>query len=173
MFPTSSVRLWLCFPWLALGACADLTQPGAGAPPLAPEPAPEAAASAEPAPSPTPPTPSPTPAPQDEEKIGASHVLIMYKGSMRAEPSITRTKEEAKTRAELVAARAKKGDDFAALAREFSDEPGAKTKAGNLGKFGKNAMVAPFSAAAFALKPGQISSIVETNFGFHVIKRTE
>jgi parvulin-like peptidyl-prolyl isomerase len=103
----------------------------------------------------------------------ASHVLIQYKGSTRADPKITRTKEEAKKLATEVMAKAKKGQDFAELARKYSDEPGAKDRAGSLGKFTRQTMVKAFSDATFALKPGEISDVVETQFGFHVIKRTE
>jgi parvulin-like peptidyl-prolyl isomerase len=152
-----------------LAACADLTTPGTGAPPPQPEPA-AAEPPAEAAPAPT---PAPTPAPAPEEKVAASHVLIQYKGSMRAAPTITRSKEEAKKLATDVMLKAKKGQDFAALAKQYSDEPGAKDRAGALGKFGKSQMVKPFADAAFALKPGEISNLVETDFGFHVIKRTE
>ena len=85
----------------------------------------------------------------------------------------TRSKDEDKKLAADIAAKAKKGQDFAGLAKQFSDEPGAKERAGSLGKFGKGQMVKPFQDAAFALKPGEVSGIVETDFGFHVIKRTE
>lgn len=93
---------------------------------------------------------------------------------MRADPKIVRSKEEAKKLASEILAKAKKGQDFAALAKQYSDEPGAKERAGNLGKFRRASMVKPFADAAFALKPGEVSSeVVETQFGFHVIKRTE
>lgn len=154
---------------ITVTGCADLTVPGHGAPPPAPEP--EAAA---PAPEAAPPAPTPPAAPPPEEaKVAASHVLIQYKGSMRSAPTVTRSKEEAKKLAAEVLAKAKKGQDFAGLAKQYSDEPGAKDRAGALGKFGKGQMVKPFSEAAFALKPGEISGLVETDFGFHVIKRTE
>jgi parvulin-like peptidyl-prolyl isomerase len=152
---------------LPLAACAALTEPGNGAPPpAAEEPAPEQAAA------PTPPPAPPTP-PAEEPKVAASHVLIQYKGSMRSAPTITRSKEEAKKLAGEVLAKAKKGQDFAALAKQYSDEPGAKERAGSLGKFSRTTMVKPFADAAFALKPGGVSDLVETDFGFHVIKRTE
>ena len=92
---------------------------------------------------------------------------------MRASPEIKRSKEEAKKLATEILAKAKGGQDFAGLAKQYSDEPGAKERAGNLGKFAKGNMVKPFADAAFALKPGQVSEVVETDFGFHVIKRTE
>jgi parvulin-like peptidyl-prolyl isomerase len=152
---------------LTLGGCADLTAPGNGAPPPEPTAAPQAAADA------TAPAPTPAPAPAPEEQVGASHVLIMYKGSMRAPAEVTRTKEEAKKLATEIMGKAKKGADFDGLAKQYSDEPGSKTRMGKLGKFARGAMVKPFSDAAFALKPGEISNVVETDFGFHVIKRTE
>jgi hypothetical protein len=158
---------------LSLGGCADLTAPGDGAPPPAPEQSPEAAAApAAPAPTPAPTPPAPAPA-QEEPKVAASHVLIQYKGSMRAGANVTRTKDEAKKLASEIMAKAKKGVDSPSLAKQYSDEPGAKDRAGSLGKFTKTTMVKPFADAAFALKPGEISNVVETDFGFHVIKRTE
>jgi peptidyl-prolyl cis-trans isomerase NIMA-interacting 1 len=153
---------------LPLAACASLTEPGNGAPPPAPaEPTLDAPPEA-PAPAPTAPTPPPP-----EPTVAASHVLIQYKGSARAGENVTRTKEEAQKLATDVMNKAKKGQDFAALAKQYSDEPGAKDRAGALGKFTRQTMVKPFADAAFALKPGEISTVVETPFGFHVIKRTE
>ena len=92
---------------------------------------------------------------------------------MRANPSITRTKEEAQKLASKIQAQAKGGADFGGLAEKYSDDPSAKGGKGSLGKFSRGTMVKPFGDAAFALKPGEVSSVVETPFGFHVIKRTE
>lgn len=106
-------------------------------------------------------------------RIGAKHVLVMWRGSERAPANITRTREEAQARAAEVLRRARAGEDIAALAREFSDEPGAHTSGGDLGMFGRGQMVPPFERAAFALPQGGISDVVETAFGFHVIKRVQ
>jgi len=103
--------------------------------------------------------------------ISAVHVLVAWRGSA-AGNAATRTQAEARTRAEDVLRRARAGEDMGNLAAQFSDEPGHETRRGDLGSFGRGAMVPPFEQAAFALSVGQISDIVETQFGYHVIKRT-
>ena len=65
------------------------------------------------------------------------------------------------------------GTDFSELAQEYSDDPGGKTNRGNLGKFKREAMVKRFADAAFKLKVGEISEPVETEFGYHIIKRNQ
>lgn len=105
--------------------------------------------------------------------IGARHVLVMHRGSERVPPTVTRTQAEARARADDVLRRARAGEDFAALARQFSDEPGAAQSGGDLGTFGHGQMVPPFEQAAFALPVGGTSDVVETPFGYHVIRRTQ
>jgi parvulin-like peptidyl-prolyl isomerase len=154
--------------------CADLTMPIGGetqAQAVNAEPRPVQQKPAERAAKPSPPDTGRQRV-EKEERIAASHVLVAFKGSRRAKGGITRSKEEAKKRAEEVRDKARKGEDFAALAKQYSDGPSAG-KGGSLGKFGKTSMVKPFADAAFALKVGDVSNVVETEFGFHVIQRTE
>ena len=107
------------------------------------------------------------------EEVQASHILISYKGADRADANISRSKEDAKAEAERIRDLIlNKGEDFAKLASEYSDGP-SKSKGGDLGKFKFEVMAKAFSEAAFALDVGSVSEVVETGFGFHVIKRTE
>jgi len=117
--------------------------------------------------------PGTEPSALEPEQIGASHILVAYQGATRAKPTVTRTRDEARLLAGQLNAKAHEaGADFVRLARESSDAP-TGIEGGALPKFRRQQMVKPFSDAAFALKPGEISDVVETNFGFHIIKRTE
>lgn len=107
------------------------------------------------------------------DAIAAQHVLVAYKGAEKAPKGVTRSKVDARKRAEEVAARAKSGVDFSALVAEYSDDPAAKERQGSVGKFTRDKMAKPFSDAAFALAVGEVSGAVETPFGFHVIKRNQ
>lgn len=105
-------------------------------------------------------------------QIRASHILVSYAGSPVTQA--TGTKEEAARLADEILSRLKQGEDFEELARLYSDCPSAGSeKSGDLGFFGKGKMVKPFEDAAFALEVGAISGIVETKFGYHIIKRTQ
>lgn len=103
-------------------------------------------------------------------KASAKHILVMYSGSMRAPERITRTKEEALTRAQEALARCRAGEEFEALAREYSDGPTAP-QGGDLGEFNKGAMTPAFDEATFACEVGKVTDIVETPFGYHIILR--
>ncbi len=74
--------------------------------------------------------------------------------------------------AKEVLERINKGDSFAKLAEQYSID-GSRRRGGNLGFFGKGMMVKPFEDAAFALQKGQVSGLVKTQFGYHIIKRLE
>ncbi len=107
------------------------------------------------------------------EEISASHILISFKGADRADAKIKRNKKDAKKEAERIRDLIiNDGKDFAEMAREHSDGPSGP-KGGDLGKFKFEVMAKPFSEAAFDLEIGEVSDVVETGFGFHVIKRTE
>ena len=100
------------------------------------------------------------------EQVKASHILFLVKANDSEE--VAKSQHE-KAKAALAKAKAK-GADFSAVAKELSEEPGAKQSGGELGYFSKERMVPEFSEAAFALKTGQISEPVKTQFGWHVIK---
>lgn len=110
---------------------------------------------------------------REPKEIGAKHILIMHAESQKKPPEVTRTKEEARKRAEECLRKIRAGADFDEMVREYSDEPGAADRHGDLGVFPRNAMVKAFADAAFSLKIGEVSEIVETPYGFHIIKRTE
>ena len=102
------------------------------------------------------------------EQIRASHILI--KPDPNGDPNVA--KAAAKSKAEELLKKVKEGADFAELAKADSGCPSA-AKGGDLGMFGRGRMVKPFEDAAFALKPGETSDVVETQFGYHIIKVTE
>lgn len=108
---------------------------------------------------------------QKVEEIHARHILIMHTESRRKMPEVTRTKEEAKKLIDEIAQKLKDPNaDFAALAKQYSECP-SSSRGGDLGAFGKGQMAPPFENAAFALKENEISGVVETDFGFHIIQR--
>jgi len=107
------------------------------------------------------------------DEVSASHILISYKGADRADAQISRSKDEAKSEAERIRGLIlNQNQDFAEMAKQHSDGP-SKTKGGDLGKFKFEVMAKAFSEAAFGLDVGSVSEVVETGFGFHIIKRTE
>ena len=105
---------------------------------------------------------------KEQESVRASHILFGV-----AKDAAPAAKAATKTEAEGVLKRAKAGEDFAALAKQYSKDPGSAAVGGDLNFFPKGQMVPAFDAAAFALKPGEISGLVETEFGFHIIKLTD
>jgi peptidyl-prolyl cis-trans isomerase C len=104
--------------------------------------------------------------PDEFQGVRASHILI------RPDGPDDESKKKARAKAEDLAKQARGGADFAELAKTHSAD-GSAQQGGDLGFFTKGAMVPAFSAAAFALQPGEVSDVVETQFGFHVIKLAE
>jgi foldase protein PrsA len=90
------------------------------------------------------------------DEVTASHILV---------------KDEAQ--AKDILAKLKAGGNFAELAKQYSIDPGSKDKGGSLGTFGRGEMVTEFENAAFALKPGELSDVVKSKFGYHIIKVTD
>ena len=103
-----------------------------------------------------------------KELLRGRHILI------KAEKNATEAeKQAARKKAEEVLIKVRAGGDFSALAVEFSDDPGSKERGGNLGWFSRGQMAPEFEKAAFSLAPGGVSDIVETKFGYHIIKVEE
>jgi len=102
------------------------------------------------------------------EQVRASHILI---GVPQGADAVT--KDAARKRAEGLLKQVKAGNDFAALAKEHSQDPGSAVQGGDLGFFPRGQMVGAFDEAAFTQAPGTISDLVETQFGFHIIKVVE
>lgn len=99
------------------------------------------------------------------EKVSAKHILISADQSASAE-DVAKAKEKALE----VIKKLNEGGDFAALAKEYSNDPSASQNGGDLGYFSRGMMVPEFEKAAFALEKGQISEPIKTDFGWHVIK---
>src|SRR5690606_20932091 len=109
----------------------------------------------------------------DADKVTASHILIAYKGATSANPNITLTKEEAKAKAESLMKQAQANPaTFASLAEANTDDPGSKTTGGQYKDITRGQMVTPFENFIFSKPVGSIG-VVETDFGYHVIKVDE
>lgn len=105
---------------------------------------------------------------KNPEMIRARHILF------KAEPGASdEDKNKIKAKAAEVLEKLKKGEDFIKLAAEVSDDLGTKAKGGDLDFFPKGTMIPAFEEAAFSLKPGELSNIVETEYGYHIIKLEE
>lgn len=102
-----------------------------------------------------------------EEEIRASHIFVTVK------PDASQTeKDAARRKIEKILARLNTGDDFAELAAQYSEDPDTKERGGDLGFFPRGMMVKPLEDAAFRLKEGEVSDIVETSEGYHLITLT-
>jgi parvulin-like peptidyl-prolyl isomerase len=123
---------------------------------------------------------------KESEQVRASHILIAARRSQikshlsdsgNASPAqldrlVTEEMNRRRERAALLLSKARAGADFASLARAHSEDPGTRAAGGDLGFFTRDTHTRGFDTVAFALKPGQTSSIVETDYGFHIIRIT-
>jgi parvulin-like peptidyl-prolyl isomerase len=99
-----------------------------------------------------------------DKTASVRHILLLTQEKSADE------KGEIHKKMEGILTRAKKGEDFAELAKTYSEDPGSKDKGGLYENFGRGQMVPPFEQAAFSVPVGEISDIVETSFGYHIIK---
>ena len=105
---------------------------------------------------------------KESEKVHASHILISAPKTADAA-----TRDKARAKAESILKDVQAGKDFATLAKQNSEDPGSAANGGDLGFFQEGQMVPQFNAVAFSLKPGAVSNVVETDFGYHIIKVIE
>jgi parvulin-like peptidyl-prolyl isomerase len=109
---------------------------------------------------------------EQPEMVRASHILIGTRDPGTGAELPEAKKQEKRKQIEEILKRARGGEDFAKLAREFSEDPGSKDQGGEY-TFPRGKMVPPFESAAFSLNTNQISDIVTTQFGYHIIKLSE
>jgi len=171
--------------WLVTGCCqagGDATAIADGAPPPSSSPAPlplaplasSSASGTGPSAS-SAATPEAPPGPPPREIAGAQQILVAYKGAEYAPKTVTRTKEDARKRAEDVLKQVQKDESkFAELVKKYSDDEMSKGAEGRIGNFERNAMPKAFSDTVFSMMVDTISgAVVETPRGFHIIKRTK
>jgi hypothetical protein len=109
----------------------------------------------------------------EPDKIVVKHVLVKFAGAKNAPPEIKRTRGEACLRALEARKQLQQGESFADVVKEYSDEAGAATREGSVGSIRRKDVAPPFADAAFELAPNEVSHVVETDFGYHIIMRTE
>jgi peptidyl-prolyl cis-trans isomerase C len=102
------------------------------------------------------------------ESVKARHILLTV-----PEEADEKAWKEAESKARDIKKKLENGEDFAKLAKEYSDDPGSKDKGGDLGFFTKGRMVPEFESVAFSLKPSELSDPVKTNFGYHIVQVQE
>jgi peptidyl-prolyl cis-trans isomerase SurA len=116
--------------------------------------------------------PAPTPVPAEE--AAASHILVAWSGSTNCPPSVTRSRDDARERARQIAVMLRTGrGEFDALARKYSDDATVARNDGYLGTFRRGEMDPLFEVTVFKLAPGDVSEPIETNYGWHVVRREE
>jgi peptidyl-prolyl cis-trans isomerase C len=124
---------------------------------------------------------------QQPERVTAAHILVAARPALITQrfqnekklsgealaAAVREEMERLRERAQELRRKAAKGADFAALARESSDDAGTRDRGGDLGAFTRQSHAQAFDDAAFSMKAGQISDVVQTDFGFHIIKKTK
>jgi NIMA-interacting peptidyl-prolyl cis-trans isomerase 1 len=111
--------------------------------------------------------------PSEPERISVKHVLVRYAGARGASATVTRTREQACLRAAEALDKLKGGTSFSEVVAAYSDESGAASREGSIGAIERSDVAPPFADAAFELQIHEVSDVVETPFGFHVILRVE
>lgn len=106
-------------------------------------------------------------------KITAKHILVKFAGAKNASADIKRNRGAACLRALEARKQLQSGEPFADVVKEYSEEPGAATREGSVGQITRKDVVPAFADAAFELGPNEVSHVVETDFGYHIIMRTE
>jgi peptidyl-prolyl cis-trans isomerase NIMA-interacting 1 len=109
----------------------------------------------------------------EPDRITVKHVLVQFEGSKNAKPEIKRSRGDACLRALEARAQLQGGEPFASVVSTYSDERGAATREGSVGSVTRKDVVPPFADAAFELDRGEVSHVVETDFGYHIILRVE
>lgn len=111
--------------------------------------------------------------PNEPSRVAVKHVLVKHAFAKKAEGAVKRSREEACLRALEARDKIRAGAEFGAVVGEYSDEAGAASREGLVGAVERADLVPPFADAAFELDIQQLSDVVESEFGFHVILRTE
>ena len=109
----------------------------------------------------------------EPDKIVVKHVLVQFAGAKKARAEVTRTRGEACLRALEALNQLQGGEAFADVVASYSDEPGAASREETIGTITRKDVVPAFADAAFELEKGEVSWVVESDFGFHIILRTE
>lgn len=109
---------------------------------------------------------------EEPERVRVSHILLRTVDAVTREPLPEEVRQAKRKQIEELLQRARAGEDFAALARQYSEDPGSKDRGGEY-IFARGQMVPEFEVAAFRLQPGQVSDIVTTAFGYHILKMSE
>ncbi len=111
--------------------------------------------------------------PDEPARITVKHILVKYAGSKASSPAVLRSREVACLRAVEARELMQQGMPFAQAVAVYSEEPGASTREGSIGSIERKDVVPQFADAAFELGRGEVSHVVETAYGFHIIQRTE